>query len=390
MKRLASELRGQGTRVTKINFHIGDVLFFSGPEAVPFRGTLAEWPAFIRTVFERTGCDALFLFGDQRPLHREAVRVANALGIQVWVFEEGYLRPEWVTIEKGGVNGRSPLPREPERYRTAKWPVRRESQGKVRRAFARSAWFSTLNALAFTHFNAPFAAYEHHRNLNAWFHTASWLRGTARKQWFQLVERHRMAEFTGPLSKRYVFVPLQVYCDFQLRYSKYEDIVEFIREVTATFAKSGSKDHAIVFKHHPMDRPFREYGALFDALREEHGLGERLCYVHDLNLPTLLKHAFATVTINSTVGLQSIHHGTPVKCLGEAVYDLPGLTDPQPLETFLTSPAAPDESLYRAFREWLLHQNQINGNFYERLNEDAGPTGFLWPPALTNERREDG
>lgn len=382
MRRLADELQSHGARVTKVNFHAGDVFFFPGQDTVPYRGDRAAWPAFIRTVIARSGCDAMFLFGDRRPLHEEAVRAAKEMGVRVWVFEEGYLRPQWVTIEAGGVNGQSPLPRDPEVFRRAPQTIP-EAGGPAAHAFARSAWYSTLNALAFTHANGRFTKYEHHRNLNAWFHTASWVRGAARKQVFRVRERRTLARFTGPLAGRYVFVPLQVHCDFQLRYSPYEDVVEFARELVAAFAAHAPPGDHLLFKHHPMDRPFREYGGLFRGLAREHGLSGRLHYVHDLHLPTLLKHAAKTVTINSTVGLQSIHHRTAVHCTGTAIYDLPGLTHQGTLAAFLAErPAPPDEALYRAFRAWLLRHNQIHGNFYERIDPSAGPTGFRWPPLL--------
>ena len=52
----------------------------------------------------------LHVFGDWRPLHREAVLLASVRGIRVWAYEEGYLRPDYITMEQGGVNGLSSLP----------------------------------------------------------------------------------------------------------------------------------------------------------------------------------------------------------------------------------------------------------------------------------------
>ena len=52
----------------------------------------------------------LHVFGDWRPLHREAVLLARVRGIRVWAYEEGYLRPDYITMEQGGVNGLSSLP----------------------------------------------------------------------------------------------------------------------------------------------------------------------------------------------------------------------------------------------------------------------------------------
>lgn len=377
MRRFGAELREAGIRTTKINFHAGDVLFYPGPDAIAFRGTRAQWPGFVKQLVRERNVDAIFLFGDQREHHRAAIEVARELRVAVWVFEEGYLRPDWITLEQDGVNGHSPMPRDPDVYRHLDLPEPTEAT-KVPPSFGMSAWYSTLNALTFTHANQGFPFYEHHRNLNAWFHTASWVRGFVRKQRFAYEERGLLEELTTKWSKRFFLVPLQVYCDFQIRHSRFRDVEEFLREVVARFARSAPADQALVLKHHPMDRPFSEYGALVKQLATEHGLEGRLFYCHDLHLPTLLKHARGCITINSTTGLQALHHACPVHCAGRAVYDLPGLTHQGTLESFFRDPGTFDADLYDAFRRYLLHASQANGNFYVRADREAGPTGIRW------------
>ena len=53
----------------------------------------------------------LHVFGDWRPLHREAVLLAKVRGhVRFGPVREGYLRPDYITMEQGGVNGLSSLP----------------------------------------------------------------------------------------------------------------------------------------------------------------------------------------------------------------------------------------------------------------------------------------
>ncbi|HJL14945.1 MAG TPA: hypothetical protein RMH99_04775 [Sandaracinaceae bacterium LLY-WYZ-13_1] len=380
MRRFADELEGAGVRATKVNFHVGDALFFPGPRAVSYRGTFDAFGGWLDTLMEDLGADGVFLFGDCRPLHRAAVEVAEARGAKVWVFEEGYLRPDWITLEQHGVNGHSRMPRDPAFYRALDLPKPPKAR-KVGQSFHLNSWYSTFNALAFTHLNGGYPHYRHHRILNAWYHTFVWCRNVVRKKRFEIAERDLLPHLTGERSGRYFFVPLQVHCDFQLVHSPYDDVWQFVREITAAFAEHADADDALVFKHHPMDRAYKEYGDDFRALTREHGLGDRLVYCHDLHLPTLLKHAKGTVTINSTVGLSSIHHRTPVKVLGTAVYDMEGLTHPGSLASFFRGEAAPpDTKLYERFRRYLLHTNQANGSFYKRVDERGGPTGIRWFP----------
>jgi capsular polysaccharide export protein len=377
MRRFAEELEDAGIRATKVNFHAGDVFWFPGPKAVSYRGKPEDFGGWVDQLMEDLGIDGIFLFGDCRRHHRAAIEAAERRGARVWVFEEGYLRPDWITLEEHGVNGYSRMPKDPDFYRSLNLPEPPPPE-PVGQVFHLMAWYSTFSALSFTHLNDGFRHYEHHRDLNAWHHTAAWLRGLGRKKRFQLAERHLMARFEGELSGRYFFVPLQVHNDFQIVHSPYDDFWQFVREVAETFATHADPEHHIVFKHHPMDRPFREHGADFAALALELGLGDRLHYCHDLHLPTLLKHAKGTITCNSTVGLSSIHHQTPVKVMGTAVYDMPGLTHHGSLASFLRARNLPNARLYEQFRRYLIYENQVNGSFYKRLPGLQTGTGVRW------------
>lgn len=393
MRRLAIDLRNAGIAVTKVNFHAGDALFFRGKDAVAFRGSRAEWPAFVRNLMRERRIDGIFLFGDCRPLHKIAIEAARERRARVWVFEEGYLRPHWITLEQDGVNGYSRMPKDPAFYKSLQLcdPPPPTSTGP---AFAYACWYSTLNALAFTHLNSGFPHYEHHRNLNAWFQTFVWVRNVFRKQYYQRRERPIARRFAGELARRYWFVPLQVHCDFQLVHSPYTDVLEFVDEVASVFARHADPSHHIVFKHHPMDRPYRDYSRHFRKLARTYALDDRLHYVHDVDLSTTIRNALGTITINSTVGLLSIEHGVPVKVMGTAVYDMPGLTFQGTLRDFLVTPGAPDPDLFQAFRRYLLNTNQINGSFYRRLPGRGTALGVRWFPAhpvnaLSHDRARD-
>lgn len=381
-RRLAAELRARGVHVTKVNFNAGDGLFYGGPEAIAYRGSFAEWSGFLERLLRERSIEAIYLFGDGRPYHRAAIEVANRLGVRVLVFEEGYLRPDWITLEQGGVNGHSSMPRDPQFFRewqrrAQRTPPKAQHVGPSMRY---SGWYSTLYALAMTVFFFLYPHYRHHRPLNAWAETYRWVRGALRKQWYALKERHVLPWLCQEVSGRYFVVALQVHNDYQLKHSPFANVESFLEHTLESFAKHAPKDTLLVVKHHPLDRPYRDYGRFLRELAKRCGLEGRVIYVHDLHLPTLLQHARGAVMINSTVGLQAIHAGRPVKVLGYAVYDMPGLTAQEPLEAFWNAPTPPDMALYRAFREYLLIHNQANGSFYKRLRDADSPTGVRWFP----------
>src|SRR5262249_55754922 len=131
----------------------------------------------------------------------------------------------------------------------------------------------------------------------------------------------------------------------------------------------------LVVKHHPHDVPFRDYRRLLRRLAEQHGLGDRLIYIHDTHLPTLLKHARGVVTMNSTVGPSALFHKAPVKVLGRASYDIAGLTYQGALERFSPARGVADPALLVAFPNGPRVATQVNGSF-SRRHDPATASGF--------------
>jgi capsule polysaccharide modification protein KpsS len=205
------------------------------------------------------------------------------------------------------------------------------------------------------------------------------VRSYGRHLWYALRERGIMRRIERQWLGKFFLVPLQVHDDFQIQNSRFEDVPEFIREVVRSFAQHAPKNQRLVFKHHPLDRGYRDYAPLLRALGATHGLGNRLVYVHDLHLPTLLRCARGCVVLNSTVGLQALFHGTPVKVLDAAVYAIDGLVFGPALEKFWSTDVEVPALGYHSVRAFMLRENQGNGSFYRRLR-GAGPSGILWPP----------
>jgi capsular polysaccharide export protein len=189
----------------------------------------------------------------------------------------------------------------------------------------------------------------------------------------------------GLLSKKFFLVPLQTHLDAQvLVHSSFGSVPRFIEAVIASFARHALPDHHLVIKHHPMDRGYHDYSGLIRAFAEKHGIADRLLYVHDQHLPTLLANARGVVVINSTVGLSALHHATPTKVVGSALYDMPGLTAQCALNAFWAEAEqwVPDRELYHRFRAHLISATQINGSFYRRgFAELTSPSSPLPAPS---------
>jgi len=370
-RRFADELGQRGVAVTKVNFNAGDAAFFRpgrGADVIAYKGTRDRWPETFRRIVAERGIDAIFLFGDCRPMHVAARAIGEELGLAVWVFEEGYLRPDYVTCERWGVNGNSRLPKDPDFYRrmTASLPPPADPH-PVGNAFYHHAMWTIMHSLGLTFGFWLYPRYRHHRNANTFVQTYCWARGLIRKSRYKVRERGILERLVREADRRYWVLPLQVHCDSQLSHSDYPSMEAFIEDVVGRFVAHAPATDLLVVKHHPHDTPYRDYTRYLRELAARYGISDRLIYVHDLHLPTLLKHARGVITMNSTVGTSALHHRIPVKVMGRAVYDIPGLTFQGTLEEFFHAPGTVDGDLYDRFARWLRATNQINGNFYRRI-----------------------
>ena len=366
-RRLADHLRSRGCQVTKVNFNAGEDLYYRGREVVHFTGSADAWPDFFESLTKEKVIEGVVVFGDCRPLHRAAIERARSLGLAVYVFEEGYLRPDFVTIERNGVNGYSELPKDPEFYRALS-PTKLPPTKPVPHAFVKSAVHTICYAATAALFASRYPNYRHHRDIRPLHQARLWAESSVRRVINTVRDRAFEKELESGSLPPFFFVPLQVHLDSQMRHCRFESIEAFISEVVTSFAKYAPDDTSLVLKHHPMDRAYRDYGECIRSLRDRFALGERLLYVDVIPLPATLRAALGTVVINSTLGLSSIHHGTPVKCLGSAVYDMPGLTYQGSLDDFFKDPGSVDRSLYQRFRYFLRLQNQINGSVWSDLH----------------------
>jgi len=381
-QRLSDDLANAGAQVFKINLNGGDWLFYRR-KAINYRSSLNAWPMFLSEVIESHSIDTIMLFGDCRSYHQIAHEIARERNIEVGVFEEGYIRPDYVTLERDGVNGNSPLPDNPIYYlnKVPNGDVYTEPVGNT---FWYAAVWACIYYLAGQILMPFFWHYRHHRPLSV-LEIGPWLRSLWRKAYYKIKERSVQHKLAGVLSKQFFIVPLQVHNDAQVhRHSEFLSVEDFILGVVASFAAHAPKTTVLVIKHHPMDRGYNDYTALLNQLGDELGITGRLLYVHDLNLPSLLQHARGTVLINSTVGLSALFHKCPLKVCGKAIYAMKGLVYQKSLDAFWADSEAMDIDceLFKRFRSYVIETTQLNGSYYRRLPIAGLATGIRW-----NERR---
>lgn len=364
-RRLGQGLRKAGHNVHKINFNGGDRAFWRLPGGIDYRGSKAEWPDFLRGVIARHGITDVMLFGDCRDHHLAATAVCRDLKINVYVFEEGYLRPDWVTMEQGGVNGHSQLPRDPEWYRqTAATLPPVPPHSKVPFSFRRRA----MEGLVYNAADVLTRWYYPHWNNHRPWHPLVEGMGWVRKLWRKSEREAAGASLVARLELSqapYFLFPLQLDSDAQIRmHSPFVGIADALKRVLGSFAAHAPPDVRLVVKEHPLDNGVRDWEQETYDIAEKFGVADRVDYIAGGNIETLGARARGMVTINSTSGTFGLAMGVPVVVLGHAVYDMPDITCQDGLDSFWTRPVPPDPSTFAAFRRVLIDKCLIPGGFF--------------------------
>lgn len=167
----------------------------------------------------------------------------------------------------------------------------------------------------------------------------------------------------------FFILPLQVYDDIQVKYHcDYKNIEEFLREVLISFVNYAPEESKLIIKHHPMDRGFVNYKHIINFYKKEYpNLNKRVCYIHDISMPILLRKAIGMVTLNSTSGISALLHNVPVITLGRANYNIPKLTYQGKLDSFWKNNEKPDMEIFNAYRKYHLYKTHINGSYYTKV-----------------------
>lgn len=367
-RRLADRLRAKGATVAKVNFCGGDaVLWGLTNPAIAYTGDIYGWPEWVGNLYRERGITDICLYGDWRPLHWEAVRLAHVRGIRVWVFEEGYLRSGFSTLEGNGVNGRSSLPTNPKEIRALARDLPDPSEAKLENDLRDKVTKAILHHVGNFFLWPKYRHYRTHRPTNIFFELLGILPRYLKRASRAATSQETLKAFKER-SEPYFFFPLQLVTDSQIQlYSPYVRVQEAIADVLSSFARCAFPKTRLLIRNHPLDNGLIRYGDFIRGFARELGIEDRVTYVEDGNTMKMIQDSRGVVLVNSTVGLMALEAGKPVYCLGRSIYNLRGLTQCLPyvtLDRFWRAPQAPDPELYRDFKRVLGERALVRGNFY--------------------------
>lgn len=375
-RELAGALADHGCGVHRINLSGGDR--YDWPDAATnYRGRTRKWPMFLDRFLRAHNITDMVLFGDCRPMHQAALRIAQLRGVHIHVYEEGYIRPDWMTLERDGVNGHSPMERDPaailaEARRLPPIPDLPGITAEFKRRARDSYWHYhhvVTGKLAF-----PF--YRSHRQGSITLDGIGWLWRLALR-----ARRQRQAEQTilSIAGHDYFIFPLQLTGDYQIRHhSPFGSMQVAVEYVLESFARFAPPETILVVKEHPLDSGFTNWRACLRAHAKRLGLTDRIHHIDGGDLDVLAAKARGMVCVNSTSATLALEAGTPVCVLGDAIYDIQGITHGGGIDSFWNHPMPPDAELYAAFKRVLHAKCLVRGGL-----ASASATAILIRNSLT-------
>jgi len=363
---VGKHLLQKGCKVTGISLCLGDWLFWRRHRTIHFRGRLAQWPEFFTKFLENEQVTDLVLLGEQRDYHKEAVAIAQERGVRVTVTDFGYLRPDWITLERDGMNGNSHFPKEAEAVTAlaAKFPEVDLSQ-----RYKDSNFVMSVGDLAYSFSNVLlWFFYPYYRRSDQRAHPLRYFPSMGLRM-LLADGRHQIAcanmEKLLTAQIPYYLFPLQLEHDFQIvAYSPFKRLEDAIRLVIQSFTTHAPKDTHLVVKTHPWDPGFTNWEKCLRRIAQEYSVQERVHCMDGGNLAEMIQASRGMVTVNSTAAIQALQLGSSVITLADAIYNIRGMTNQEGIDRFWTEATPPDATLVHDFIKALVGTVQIRGVFF--------------------------
>ncbi len=359
-RELSDAFEAKGIETKRVNFSFGDLLYWRKRGAINYRGNLKSWPRFLADLIKREGFTDILYYADRLPYHRLAARVGRKLGLRCYAVEFGYLRPDWITLERDGMGRFSHFPSDPAQIRKIAEKVESpDLHARYAHTFNQEATNEVIYNLA-SYFGRPlFPFYKSDKYYDPLVDYLSWLPRMMRP-------RHRLPEgfFKEGTPPTYLLA-LQLQSDYQIRgNSPYRHLSQMLDQVVQSFARHAPEKSRLLIKQHPLDNDLEAWHKVVAKVAARYRVSDRLFFIEEGELGGILRHSCGVIVVNSTTGIQSLRASLPTIALGAAIYDIPGLTHQGGIDTFWRTPDRIDRQLLAAFIRALAGSIQVKGNFY--------------------------
>jgi capsular polysaccharide export protein len=120
-----------------------------------------------------------------------------------------------------------------------------------------------------------------------------------------------------------------------------------------------------------LDTGVKDWERLIVQWASGEGISDRIDFFDGGNLDEMIRGAQGMITVNSTAGIRALQLGCPVMILGDAIYDIDGMTDRGALDHYWKQPHEPDRELVDAFIKLMAHTVLVRGVFFNEPGMSA-------------------
>jgi capsular polysaccharide export protein len=369
---IADGLEASGARCWRINLNVGDWIFWRRKGGVNYRGRFENWRGYVRQFLAEKKVTDVIVLGEERPYHKVAIEEARKLGALIYVVEMGYLRPDWVTIERDGMSSNSHFPRDPAQIlEAARGMPEPDWAPRYTQSFFAEAALDLIYNLPNVFLGFLFPHYCRHALYHPLAEYAGWLKRLSQGR-RRSKEAHEVIDRLIRSGKPFFVYPLQLETDYQLRaHSPFGSQREAIQLILQSFARAARPEARLLVKAHPLDNGLTNWFAVVNDIATRMGISQRVSVIDGGNLEEAVASGQGVVTVNSTAALSALRVGKPVAAVGSAIYRVEGLCAGSDLDGFWATPIPPKRELAHAFFRLLASSIQVRGNFYSIAGSQA-------------------
>ena len=367
---LAKELKSLGHNVSKINFWGGDIVFY--PDGIPYKDTIENWGKFFTNHCIKNKITDIVLFGDRRPYHERAIESIAQINsdTNIWVFEEGYFRPHWVTLDKYGANNRSSIDLSNIEYNSDNILTHTQNPIPIN-PWLKEAIPSILQYYFFGLISkfTGFNNFKYHRLKHPLFEMSNWIIKWGASA-LKLKDDELLILQARPKLTNHFVLALQLETDSQIRmYSPFKTMKEIMETSMISFKNHAPPNTNLIVKSHPFDEKWKQREAEFKKIAKELDIENRVAFIDNCNVSTFLDNSLGLITANSTLSLFALENNIPVIALGQAFWNVEEITNKKELSAFWSNPEKPNPILFINMKNKIM-ETQINGNFYSKEGRD--------------------
>ncbi|CAH6794543.1 Phosphoribosylamine--glycine ligase [Vibrio chagasii] len=274
---------------------------------------MASYYLFLKDYLIENDIQLVLLHNDLRWQHSLAVKLCKALSIRYLVTEQGLFRPYTTVVDRVGVNAYSRVKLDFEEYclnKNRELLDNNEPKFKIKPNRDHNSIISYFYFLQYLFLskigrliNTESVIFHKRHTFYEYF-----------KRFIQLKIRRKTNNNSKILTKKTIFIPLQLQEDTQLLvHSDFKNNQQVIDLIYNCFHNLGlSKDYDLIFKLHPNDTNTYRFDQGSKVVDSE------------IN-QSFLSNVVLVISVNSSALLNVIETNIPIITLGRSIYDLPGV-----------------------------------------------------------------